>query len=52
MLDDAPIRFNRSASAWIQWDWDHARIPAECVQGTGQCAVHWAITTFYYLQVV
>ena len=48
-LSDAPIRFAKSVSAWIEWTWDHERIPAACLSARGSCAVNFTVTTFLYL---
>lgn len=47
-LADAPIRFSRSLSAAIQWDWDHSRIPTVCLATPGACPVTFGVTVFYY----
>lgn len=51
MLVDAPIRFNASLTAAIQWDWDHPRIPRACLGSSGACPVNFTVTTYYYLAV-
>jgi len=47
-LSDAPIRFEKSLAAAIQWDWDYARIPAACLAARGACPVDFRVTVFYY----
>jgi hypothetical protein len=48
-LSDAPIRFAKSVAAWIEWEWDHARVPKECLAARGSCAVNFTVTTLMYL---
>jgi hypothetical protein len=48
-LTDAPIRFRAGLTAAIQWDWDHARIPSDCLGTPGACPVNFTVTTHYYL---
>jgi hypothetical protein len=48
MLVDAPIRFNATLTAAIQWDWDHRRIPTPCLAGESLCPVNFTVTVFYY----
>jgi hypothetical protein len=48
-LSDAPIRFAKSVAAWVEWTWDHARIPRQCIDVRGTCAVNFTVTTLYYV---
>lgn len=48
-MSDAPLRFSKSLAAAVQWDWDHARIPAACVNNRGACPVNFTTSVFYYL---
>ena len=48
-LSDAPIRFAKSVAAWIEWEWDHARVPKECLSARGSCAINFTVTTLMYL---
>ena len=48
-IADAPLRFSKSLAAAVQWDWDHARIPAACVNNRGACPVNFTTSVFYYL---
>ena len=48
-LSDAPIRFAKSVAAWVEWEWDHARVPKECLAERGACAVNFTVATLMYL---